>query len=64
MQQKWEGVAGQGRGRKKIQEARGSVYRQLSLHGLPGERSAVTESKALTSVWLWLFFISYLGSAK
>ena len=60
------GGVGQGRdkGGRKSGKTCGSMYRQLSLHSLPVEKSTVIETIELTSVWLWLFFISYPGYAK
>lgn len=67
MQQKlgvgWGGT-GQGRdkGGRRSRKTCGRMYRQLSLHSPVVEKSTVTETVELTSVWL--FFISYPGYAK
>lgn len=60
-----EAGSGVGQGRDKGgRKTYGSVCRQLSLYGLPVEKSTVIETVEVTSVWLWLFFIGYPGYAK
>lgn len=62
----WKLGAGWGReaGGRRPGKACGSSYRQLGVHSLPAEKSAVTETVELPSVWLSLFFIRYPGYAK